>query len=261
MWIRAMRRAITRLIPRTRGQALVEFALVFPIFILLLFGVVSYGLYVFYNQQLSNAAREGARYAAVHSVTAQCPTVSQLDPIKTLQPPDDVYWRCDAPENGWPNMTAAARSKVWGMAPGQVSLTACWSGFVDQNPASPSYLQRDLRPTAANAVFTDCTISGVDPQSQPAQLPCPAPVTTPATNPNRLSALADRDDKASSLAVVGGSTGADTHYPTTVTVYTCFNWKPPLAGVGFKVPWGSWSLGMPQTIAIRAVITEALQRQ
>ena len=66
--------------PRRRGQALVEFALVFPLFLLVLFSIIAFGLYVFYNQQLANAAREAARYAAVHSSTAQCPTVSRLDP-------------------------------------------------------------------------------------------------------------------------------------------------------------------------------------
>ena len=239
-----------------RGQALVEFALVFPIFLLLLFAIVVFGLYMFYNQQLSNAAREAARYAAVHSVTSQCPTVSRLDPILTLRPSDGSYFRCDAPENGWPNMTGAARSRIWGMAPGQVSITACWSGFVD---ASNNY---DALPTGGNT-FTDCTMRAlggspvVDPQQDPNQLPCPATTVGSATTP----ATADRDDKASSIAVAAGSTGADTHYPTTVTVYACFNWNPPLSGVGFAVPWGTWSIGMPKTIPIRAVTTEALQRQ
>jgi Flp pilus assembly protein TadG len=58
---------------RARGQALAEFALVFPIFALVLFGVISLGLWVFYQQQLSGAAREAARYAAIHSSSAQCP--------------------------------------------------------------------------------------------------------------------------------------------------------------------------------------------
>src|SRR4051794_16158867 len=101
--------------PRRRsGQALVEFALVFPLFLLVLFSVISFGMYIFYNQQLTNAAREGARYAVVHSSTAVCPTVSRLDPPQTLRPSNDTYSRCDAPEARWPKMTAAARSKVWG---------------------------------------------------------------------------------------------------------------------------------------------------
>ena len=99
------------------GQALVEFALVFPLFILVLFSLIVVGLYVFYNQQLENAAREAARYAVVHSATAQCPTVSRINPLKTNRP--ETYTRnCDSPEAGWPKLTAAARSKIWAMAPG-----------------------------------------------------------------------------------------------------------------------------------------------
>lgn len=241
--------------PRTLGQALVEFALVFPLFLLLLFALIVFGLHTFYSQQLSNAAREAARFAIVHSATAQCPVVSQLDPIHTLQ--RDGYSRnCDAPENGWPRMTEAARSKVWGMDPSQVSLTACWSGFID-----PVTLQRDQMPSTPGVVFADCTIGGVNPQKEAPSLLCPAPMTTRSSDPDRENAPADGDDKASALAVVAGSTGADTHYPTTVTVYACFNWAPPLAGVGFQVPWGTWSIGMPPSIPIRAVVTEALQRQ
>jgi Flp pilus assembly protein TadG len=51
---------------RSRGQALAEFALVFPIFLLILFSIIDFGRYVYYVQILNNAAREGARYAIVH---------------------------------------------------------------------------------------------------------------------------------------------------------------------------------------------------
>ena len=61
---------------RKRGQALTEFALVAPIFFLMILSIIVLGLWVFYNLQLENAAREAARYAAVHSTSAQCPTVS-----------------------------------------------------------------------------------------------------------------------------------------------------------------------------------------
>lgn len=50
----------------SRGQALAEFALVAPIFFLLLFSIIDFGRYVYYVQILNNAAREGARYAIVH---------------------------------------------------------------------------------------------------------------------------------------------------------------------------------------------------
>jgi hypothetical protein len=222
---------------RGHGQALVEFALVFPLFLILLFSIITFGLFVFYNQQLANAAREAARYAAVHSSTSQCPTVGQLDPILSLQ--SKKYFRCDAPELGWTRMTAAARSKIWGMAPNQVSLTACWSGYVD--PAN----NYDALPTSPNT-FANCTIRGVDPRTSPSSLACPALVTNPsgAAPPGQ----ADGDDKASDIAVAVGN---DQPYPTTVTVYTCFQWRPPMAG--FVI--------IPNQITLRAVITEALQRQ
>ena len=51
----------------TRGQALVEFALVFPVFMLLLFGLIDIGRFVYTDSALSQAAREGARLAAVEA--------------------------------------------------------------------------------------------------------------------------------------------------------------------------------------------------
>ena len=57
-----------------RGQTLVELALVLPLAIAALTGIITFGLGVFYTQQVTNAAREAARFAAIHSATAQCPT-------------------------------------------------------------------------------------------------------------------------------------------------------------------------------------------
>ncbi|MCI0583916.1 MAG: pilus assembly protein [Chloroflexi bacterium] len=51
---------------RRAGQALTEFALVIPIFLLVLYGIIEFGRYVYTVQVLNNAAREGARYAIVH---------------------------------------------------------------------------------------------------------------------------------------------------------------------------------------------------
>ena len=51
---------------RSSGQSLVEFALVFPIFILILLAVFDLGRAVFIHNSLTNAAREGARLAIVN---------------------------------------------------------------------------------------------------------------------------------------------------------------------------------------------------
>jgi TadE-like protein len=57
----------TRARQRSRGQTLVEFALVFPVFIFLLFAVIDGGRFVFATSAVSNAAREGARLASVEA--------------------------------------------------------------------------------------------------------------------------------------------------------------------------------------------------
>ena len=49
------------------GQAMLEFALVLPIFLLILCGIIDFG-WLFYNQlALNNICREGARYAVVNT--------------------------------------------------------------------------------------------------------------------------------------------------------------------------------------------------
>jgi hypothetical protein len=50
---------------RDNGQELVEFAIVFPVLLLLLLGVIGFGQIVYSYSAISNAAREGARYAVV----------------------------------------------------------------------------------------------------------------------------------------------------------------------------------------------------
>src|SRR5919106_5744427 len=49
-----------------RGQTLVEFALVLPLFVLLLFGILDFGRAVLAYNSISNAAREGSRTAIVN---------------------------------------------------------------------------------------------------------------------------------------------------------------------------------------------------
>lgn len=52
------------------GQALVEMALVLPILLLLVFGIVEFGRILNAKLIVSNASREGARYAAVSGIIA-----------------------------------------------------------------------------------------------------------------------------------------------------------------------------------------------
>lgn len=51
--------------PSRRGQSLVEFALILPIFLLVLFGIVDLGRGVYAYNTIQNAAREAVRLAIV----------------------------------------------------------------------------------------------------------------------------------------------------------------------------------------------------
>ncbi|MFW6136393.1 MAG: TadE family protein, partial [Chloroflexota bacterium] len=52
---------IRSLVRDNRGQELVEYALTLPIFLLLVIGIMEFGVTVFVYNTMANAAREGAR--------------------------------------------------------------------------------------------------------------------------------------------------------------------------------------------------------
>lgn len=60
-----MHRGMTARRRDDNGASAVEFALVLPLLVLLLFGIISYGVMLSFRQSLSQAAAEGARAAAV----------------------------------------------------------------------------------------------------------------------------------------------------------------------------------------------------
>lgn len=94
---------------RQKSQALIEFALVSPVLLLLLFGIIDIGRAVFYYNTLNHAVREGARTAVrasnqlptnadvLTTVTSQmlgtpvsepCPQ----GPVTTATPPANTAW-------------------------------------------------------------------------------------------------------------------------------------------------------------------------
>jgi hypothetical protein len=112
-----------------RGQGLVEFAIVLPVFALALFGLLDVGKLVYTNSALSQAAREGARLAATEAAWVgfspshpECRSGNQYAPVcpntaadlKThvttavngmtvaLGPVSDVYISCNSGASGDP---------------------------------------------------------------------------------------------------------------------------------------------------------------
>lgn len=57
---------MTGLWKRERGQALVELAIMLPILLIILLGVIDFGRVFYAYVTITNAAREGARYGSLH---------------------------------------------------------------------------------------------------------------------------------------------------------------------------------------------------
>jgi Flp pilus assembly protein TadG len=68
---------------RERGQALVEFALVVPIFLILVMGIADFGMGYKASITVTNATREGARLGAVGWPAGSYPADCKSDPPAT----------------------------------------------------------------------------------------------------------------------------------------------------------------------------------
>ena len=83
---------------RQRGQALVEFAIILPVFFLLVAGMFDFGLGIYSDLTLVNAAREGARLGVIDpgntaAIESRVRAMSNnLDPAKL-----DVTITCERP--------------------------------------------------------------------------------------------------------------------------------------------------------------------
>jgi len=71
---------------RSRGQALIETALVLPLILLVLFGIISYGLYINAMSTVQQAVRVGARAASIGD-TLGCPGDSATNQLASGNPP------------------------------------------------------------------------------------------------------------------------------------------------------------------------------
>lgn len=141
---------MTRPARRRQGsQALIEFALVSPVLLLLLFGIVDIGRAVFYYDTINHAAREGARTAIRAStqlptdadvlstvrsqmigaaVSAPCPQ----GPVTTATPPANAAWAYITE----PNPPSTVEATPPPNAPGGEFAAAASGSCSASNPAS-----------------------------------------------------------------------------------------------------------------------------
>lgn len=235
-----------------RGQTMVEMALIFPLFAMVLIGIIALGIGVFYQQQVSNAAREAARWAAVHSATSSCPTIGSLHP-QGVDPETGYAGAYGAQEptayapevsancyQDWTPMRTWARERLFGLSPDMVHFSACWSSYHDtvngnydapppgtyEIPAGSGSMQ------TFNTAWAQCTIEGQDPTSSSGSIGCAPTLATDDTG----SAMSEAP------AILIGN---------RVTAYACYRWTPPMAGF----------LLLPNEVILRGVATEPIQRQ
>ncbi len=121
-----MRRFIRQRDAAQRSQAIVEFAIIAPVLLLLLFGIVDFGRVIYYYVTLNQAVNEGAR-SAIRS-SAQLPTNADVEAAVRQHAVDMVL------ANPCPNgpITAttppsntenAPGGQMWGNATGSCSAT------------------------------------------------------------------------------------------------------------------------------------------
>jgi Flp pilus assembly protein TadG len=161
---------------RSRAQTLVEFALVLPIFFLLLFGLIDVGRLVYMNSTVSQAAREAARLGAVEaswlaSTNAKCNQAGgpvcpanlaalRADMLaagnRMMTPFGSIanatfYTRCDAagvppPTGAWTTQTCTATG------PNAIGGTVSVRVLVVFNPITPVFSQMFSSITTSGAV-------------------------------------------------------------------------------------------------------------
>ena len=102
-----------RISNRRKGQAVTEFALVFPLFLLVVLIVVDLARAIFVYSVISDAAREGARYAIVHGSQA----AADNPPVSGPGTPDD---------HGTLYVVPQAKAVAFGVDDTAFGVGACW---------------------------------------------------------------------------------------------------------------------------------------
>jgi Flp pilus assembly protein TadG len=64
-----------------RGAAAVEFAILLPVLMLILFGTIEFGLIMYFREVITNASREGARSGIVQNTVK--PTAGEIQTVVT----------------------------------------------------------------------------------------------------------------------------------------------------------------------------------
>jgi hypothetical protein len=153
----------------SRGQGLVEFALVFPVFILLVVAAIDVGKGVFAYNSITNGAREGARFAIVNQDVASIVqrTIAQTSIAETATPNVTVTFKKSAP-NADPSLNANCSPVGFGC----VAIIRFESTYTPMTPI----IRNILFPTGVTFVATSAEV---------VEFTCPNATTTAANCPKQ----------------------------------------------------------------------------
>ena len=137
--------------PRSRGQSLVEFALVFPIFLLVFVALFDLGRAVFAYNTLTNAAREGARLAIVNQTSASIISraKSQTAIVELNDPSVSITFR-----QATPNVDPLSNAVCSPAAVGCVAVVQFQATYTPITPIIGNILFRNGATFNAKAVLT-----------------------------------------------------------------------------------------------------------
>jgi Flp pilus assembly protein TadG len=139
-------------LPKERAQAIVEFAIVLPILMMLLVGILEVGRMIFIYSAVNNASREAARYASavgladggVYNKYQYCSEIRNVAKrsafLITLADPNITITYDDGPGTSTfddcPTVTADTTVKVDSGQRVNVSVTATYNPMVNLVPVS-----------------------------------------------------------------------------------------------------------------------------
>jgi Flp pilus assembly protein TadG len=113
---------------RERAAALVEFALIMPLLMILILGTMDFGFMINRDALINSAAKEGAREGAVNPVAADMEAVVRSNLASLDQTALTVTISCRKPDTN-PCTTFAADAESGGVGIVQVDYEYTWLSF------------------------------------------------------------------------------------------------------------------------------------
>lgn len=167
---------------RTLGQTLVEFALILPLLLLIVFGIFEFGRVIYIYSNLFNATREGVRYG-VTTPRDYAGIANQVQEAVIAVPDTDVsvqVWYDDGPNSGTQftdyDQVQVGQRVVINLEHDVQAMTPLFQGMING---------MHLQTRAARTIQSVGTIVSTPPPNMPPPpgMPSPTPTLTPtATN-------------------------------------------------------------------------------